>query len=523
MSAGGYTSQIERALVGALLLEPRLSVVAAGRIAAEDFLDPRHALIFETLLDLVRGSGDLVDGAIAVRDEIARLDKAGALGGDPGGFLADLVAEPGADPRLVDERVERVFELSQRRKAEVSIREKLKAVGDRTVPLGDAIADIRSALTEVEAAESRRELTPLAGAIDLVLAQMDAGYIDPGTPTGIDPFDDAISGGLKPTQLVVIAGATGSGKTSIAMQVALNAADWAKRNSKGCVLVFSFEMSADELAIRLVHQVAHFKETYRPPHGWRRSDDKVIARETMAKIRDLPFLIESEIPENVPAVEGVIARHIETHCTPSIVIVDHIGLLSVPNSKAGRTEQVGQITRGLKNLARRYKLPVLALSQLSRDVEKREDHRPVLSDLRESGTIEQDSNVVALVYRPSYYIKDIAVRNAQEEAGAEAHVIIAKNRAGQAADLEFEWIGPRYLFRTPTRYYETRNFPTDPFGGEARLTDVDPAELAAALSDDAASAHAKAEDAESIAEIAAEQSEAGDTDPEPDEADLLFG
>ena len=521
MSAGSYTAIVERAIVGAILLEPRASVIAAGRITPEDFSDPVIGLIFETLTALVRTGGEIPDGASAVKTEMARLDTLGRLGDAPDFFIASIVSDPAADPRLVDDRVSAVFEMSQRRKAEILIRDKARGIADRTIPLGDTIGTIRSALTEIEATESKTELTPLSTAIDAVVAQMEAGYIDPGTPTGIDPIDDAIAGGLKPTQLMVIAGATGSGKTSLAMQIALNAAEWAKRQQKGCVLVFSFEMNPDELAIRLVHQVSHFKEGYRPPHGWRRKEDQVLARETMTRIRDLPFLIESEISENVPAIEGVVARHIETHCAPSLVIVDHIGLLNVPNSKAGRTEQVGQITRGIKNLARRYKLPVLALSQLSRDVEKREDHRPVLSDLRESGTIEQDSNIVALVYRPSYYLKDIAVRNAQEEAGAEAHVIIAKNRAGQAADLEFEWVGPRYLFRTPDRYYEQRNFPVDPYGGgAARLTEgASPALGAGGEEVELVSA----EDRSAIAAIAAEEAESAPNEAEPDEADLLFG
>src|SRR5690606_7254811 len=143
--------------------------------------------------------------------------------------------------------------------------------------------------------------------------------------------------------------------------------------------------------------------------------------------------------------EGVIARHIAQHGKPSLVVIDHIGLLDAPGIKE-RTVAVGKITRALKNLARRLEIPVIALCQVNRQVDQREDHRPMLSDLRESGTIEHDANIIVFTYRPSYYLKP-AERQAIEEAGADAEIIIAKNRSGQVQSLDcFTWIGPRTLF-----------------------------------------------------------------------------
>jgi replicative DNA helicase len=463
MSARGIGATLERTVLGTLLLEPAGISSAAQLVAPEDFADPRHALVFEALLGLWRTNVPAID-AVSVALELERLGRLGELDGDdPQGWLAGLAAEPGIDVRLLEERCHEIGELARRRATEMALRDAIRELGSRRADLPEVIGKVRSALAEIEAQESSDVLEPLGDALEQVFAALDSGKIDPGTPTLLPPLDWAIAGGIKPTQLVTVAGATGMGKTSLATQIAINVAGWAKQHQKGAVLIFSYEMNADELGVRMVCQMADIRESFKAPHGWRHREDLEAARQAYHVIRDLPLFVITRCEDNVPAIDAVVRRYIEQHGKPSLVVVDHIGLLNAPGVRGNRTEAVGQITRGLKNMARLLEVPVLALAQLSRDVEKREDHRPQLSDLRESGTIEQDSNVVIFVYRPSYYDKNLTdeMKQALDEAGADVKLIVAKNRAGPTATLDLSWIGPRYLFQVPAEWYGRHGLPFD--------------------------------------------------------------
>jgi replicative DNA helicase len=440
-----YASSLEKSVIGLCLLDARLIGRAERDLEAEDFDDPRHRKIFTIILELGRAQRTVDIAAVALE---AR--RSGSFDDDDEAYLGSLISDPGAtDPRAFDERVRLLREESLRRQAEAALKERASESRDRTVPLSETLAAARRAIGELEATEGNEELPPIAVAADTVLDQLDRG-VSPGTPTGLPNLDDAIQGGIKPSQLVVIAGNTGSGKTSLAMQIGLLAAQWAgrRREERGYVLIFSLEMSAIELVIRMVSQVVAITDGYRPPSGF--SDrDKPKVREALARIKELPIRVEVPRRSTVDGIRASVERFIGEHGVPSLVVVDHIGLLKDPKVKGGRTEEVGSITRGLKEMAMQLDLPVLALAQLNREVGKRDDHRPQLSDLRESGSIEQDANVVALVHRPSYYLKDLEERRRLEESGAEAYVMIAKNRSGPTAEVLFEWVGPRYLFRVP--------------------------------------------------------------------------
>jgi replicative DNA helicase len=443
-----YLVSLERGLLGLCLLDPVLLRRAERHLEAADWADARHARYYAAAIELQSRGAD--PSALSVGLELRRL---GEFDPSDEAYLTELVADPGSvDPRSFDERVARVREESARRQAKALLVDGGKILDDRGAPLGESLGELRRQIGELEVKEGVEELPPIATTAEEILATLDSG-VDPGTPTGLPNLDFAIQGGIKPSQLVVIAGSTGGGKTSLATQIALLAAQWAGREkTRGWVLFFSLEMSASELVIRMVSQVVPITDGYRPPEGFSRRD-RVKVREGLTRMKALPMRIEVPRTATVAAIRGTIERHIVEHGKPALVVVDHIGLLKEPKVRGGRTEEVGMITRGLKEMAMQLNLPVVALAQLNREVGKREDHRPQLTDLRESGSIEQDANIVMLVHRPSYFLPPES-RALEEARGAEALVYIAKNRSGPTAEVRFEWVGPRYLFRLPTDWTE---------------------------------------------------------------------
>lgn len=455
-----YGLDLERSVLGICLLEPAALITAERILVPEDFADRRHARLFEVMIEMRRAGAYISPVSVGLE-----LKRRGFLDDDGEEYLTTLISNPvAADPRAIEERARLLRDESLRRIAERHLMSAAAEVRHRRTSLVEILASLRTKISELEVLSDRQELPPIAVVADELLTQLERGTMEVGTPTGLTPLDEVIAGGIKPGQMVVLAGATGSGKTSLAMEIALLSAQWAAKDpiGRGWVLVFSFEMSANELVVRLVQQVVPIVDGYRPPHGFS-NRDKPKVREAIKRIRDLPIRIETDAPRTVAGVRGAVERFILEHGRPSLVIIDHIGLMKDPAVRGGRTEEVSAITAALKTMAMQLKIPLLALAQLNREVGRREDHRPQLTDLRESGSIEQDSNIVLLVYRPSYYWKDEELKRAEEEKGAEAFVIIAKNRSGPTASLKFEWIGPRYLFRIPADWLTKHNI-SDNYG-----------------------------------------------------------
>lgn len=457
-SQADYTATLERAVLSICLLDPSSGAKAERLVQPADFLDRRHRRLFEIIGELRERAADI--SPISVGLELKRLGELEAIGEE---YLSGLAADPGVSgDKILEERCLKLREESMRRQAEQHLTSAAKAVRDRAIPLVDTLSTVRQQAGELEKIEGNIELPLISVAAEEMLEQLEKG-LSPGTPTGLGPLDDAILGGIKNTQLVVIAGSTGQGKTALAMQIALLSAQWVshKPTERGEVLVFSFEMSASELMGRLVMQVTPISDGYHAPHGFSNRDRPKV-RAAIARIHDLPLRIDSSVRPTVGAVRGAVERFILQHeLHPSLVIVDHIGLMHDPAVRGGRTEEMGAITGALKTMAMQLQIPLLVMAQLNREVGKRDDHVPQLTDLRESGTIEQDANVVMLVHRPSYYNKDLEQRALEEAKGADAFIYIAKQRSGPPATIHFDWIGPRFLFRIRPEWLERHAIPED--------------------------------------------------------------
>ncbi len=270
-----------------------------------------------------------------------------------------------------------------------------------------------------------------------------------GVPTGLRDLDDKL-GGLHQSDLIIIAGRPSMGKTSLATNIAFNAAQKLQETGKkSSIAFFSLEMSSEQLSTRIISEQARISSN--DIRRGRISDDQFDKfLETSKNISELPLYIDETPAISIAALSNR-ARRIKRLFGLDMIVVDYIQLMrGTTFNKDGRVQEISQITQGLKAIAKELSVPVVALSQLSRQVEQRDDHKPQLADLRESGSIEQDADVVMFVYREGYYLqrkepREATVEHAEWQAKMNevahlAQIIIGKQRHGPIGNvtLEFE-------------------------------------------------------------------------------------
>ena len=269
-----------------------------------------------------------------------------------------------------------------------------------------------------------------------------------GVPTGLTDLDDRL-GGLHKSDLLIIAGRPSMGKTALATNIAFNAAKKIQEDGrKSTIAFFSLEMSSEQLSTRILAEQSRIKSNdIRRGRISEEQFDKFI--ETSKNISELPLYIDETPAISIAALSNR-ARRIKRLYGLDMVVVDYIQLMKASNFREGRVQEISEITQGLKALAKELSVPVLALSQLSRAVESRDIKKPQLSDLRESGSIEQDADVVMFVYREAYYLEKLEPRPAtvehaewqskMNEISNLAEILIGKQRHGPTGNimLEFE-------------------------------------------------------------------------------------
>ena len=269
-----------------------------------------------------------------------------------------------------------------------------------------------------------------------------------GVPTGLKDLDDRL-GGLHKSDLLIIAGRPSMGKTALATNIAFNASKKIQDdNRQSCVAFFSLEMSSEQLSTRILAEQSRIKSN--DIRRGRISEDQFDKfLETSKNIAELPLYIDETPAISIAALSNR-ARRIKRIHGLDLIVVDYIQLMRATNTKDGRVQEISEITQGLKAIAKELSVPVVALSQLSRAVEQRDDKKPQLSDLRESGSIEQDADVVMFVYREAYYLerkepRPATVEHAEwqakmNEVSSLAEIIIGKQRHGPTGNimLEFE-------------------------------------------------------------------------------------
>ncbi|PWH20624.1 MAG: replicative DNA helicase [Ardenticatenia bacterium] len=406
----------EEAVLGALLIDPDAILRIATFLQPNDFYVPRHRAIFQAILDLYerREPADLV----TLIDELERRGQLASVGG--AAFLTELI---NATPTSIHVEyyariVERTAVLRRLIQAATEI---AKLAYQDTEDVDSVVDQAESLIFAVSEKRIARDLVPIRHVLDRYYDHIEylmqhQGEMA-GIPTGLVDLDKLL-GGLQRSDLIIIAGRPGMGKTSLALSIALQAARrWKKR-----IAIFSLEMSSEQVAQRLISAETGI-DAQRLRLGQIHEDEFNIFVEATQLLSDVPIFID-----DTPAISAMEmrakARRLHAEHGLDLIIVDYLQLMrGEPGSDGNRVQEISFISRALKSLARELNVPVVALSQLSRAVEARQDKRPMLSDLRESGSIEQDADVVIFVYRDVEYNPDTEFPNLAE-------IRVAKHRSG---------------------------------------------------------------------------------------------
>jgi replicative DNA helicase len=447
-----HNLEAEQALLGALLFDNAAYERLPDSLQGRHFYEPFHQRLFEAVEDHVR-KGMLAE-PIVLMERFKRDPAFEELGGLR--YLADLVdrAPPAANAA---DYARVVFDLALRR-------ELIRIGGDiaKAAHDGDPEKDGRDqieiaeqqlyALAEGGAANATGFVPfadALTGAVKMTAEayERDGGLA--GTSTGLIDLDRQI-GGLHPSDLIILAGRPSMGKTALATNIAFNIArnyafepqaDGTRKTVRGGVVAFySLEMSSEQLALRILADVSGVSGD-KLRKGEIDAREYAAVRDAAIEIQDSPLYIDATGGLSIAKLTAR-ARRLKRQVGLDLIVVDYLQLVTASEHKQGqgRVQEVSEITMGLKALAKELSVPVIALSQLSRQVEQREDKRPQLSDLRESGSIEQDADIVMFVYRESYYLGRAEPREGTEEhlkwqedmdrvAGV-AECIIGKQRHG---------------------------------------------------------------------------------------------
>ena len=416
----------EQSVLGAMLLSKDAIADVVEIVRGHDFYRPAHETIFDTIIDLY-GRGDPAD-AITVAAELTRRGELGRVGGAP--YLHTLTASV---PTAAN--AEYYADIVRER----AILRRLVEAGTRIVQMGygsdgdvDDIVD--RAQAEVYSVTDRRTSEDYAvlseimeGALDEIEAIGSRGGAMVGVPTGFEDLD-RLTNGLHPGQLIIVAARPGLGKSTLGLDFARAAAI---RNHLASV-IFSLEMTRNQITMRLLSAEArvalhHMRTGQMSDDDWNR-----IARRT-GEVSSAPLFIDDSPNMSMMEIRAK-SRRLKQRHDLRLLIVDYLQLMQSPKRVESRQVEVAEFSRSLKLLAKELEIPVVALSQLNRSPEQRADKKPMLSDLRESGSIEQDSDMVILLHREDAYEKE------SPRAG-EADLIVAKHRNGPTATITVAFQG----------------------------------------------------------------------------------
>lgn len=450
--------EAEQSLIGSVLFDNKVLEDLPTNFATRHFFDPLHASIFDACIFLI-DNGRLAD-PLTLKSYLKQDD-----------LQRDMDIE-----KYLSELREGVVSLSKAKfyAEEIRncyVRRSLIRIGDELInksvnPTIDVTPDQEISNTEEQLYNLAEKDQINSGPLDFksVLAsatnQINEAYNRKGKLSGIDTGFSGLNrqlGGLNKSDLLVLAGRPAMGKTALATNIGFNAAKSSKLEKNESILIFSLEMSAEQLAQRILAEQSTIDS-----HKLRSGDlnetefSKLVS--TQNDILNLPFFIDDTPAISVGQIASRARRLKRTHGL-SLIIIDYIQLIqgSKASEAQGRVQEVSNITRGLKSLAKELNVPILALSQLSRAVEQREDKRPILADLRESGSIEQDADVVMFVYREEYYLdkseptqrdnenqesfneRFLKWQDRRNMAEGKAEIIISKQRHGPTGIVQVQF------------------------------------------------------------------------------------
>ena len=439
-----HSVEAEQAVLGGLLLDPQAWDSVADGVVADDFYRPDHRLIFTAIGELA-GEAKPCD-VVTVSQQLERTGKLEGAGGLA--YLSSIARDTptAANVRAYADIVRERSLLRQLIRAGTDIvsavfnndGETARSLVDRAEQKVFEIAE--GTFRKRDGAVAVRTLLP--GVID----QIDEWHNNPdklrGLPTGFTEFDK-LTGGLRGGDLIIVAGRPSMGKTTLAVNMAEYAA--VNPNTRAAVAIFSMEMPSEQVITRMLSSIGGVPlQNLRS--GRISDDDWVRITSATSQLSEAKIFID-ETPALSPTELRARARRIKREHGLDLIVVDYLQLMQVPGNKENRATEIGEISRGLKVLAKELTCPVIALSQLNRGVEQRENKKPVMSDLRESGSIEQDADMILLIYREEVYDRQTTKKGIAE-------IDLVKHRNGEIGTfvLTFQGQFTRFANYVPDAY-----------------------------------------------------------------------
>ena len=426
-----HSIEAEQAVLGGLMLAPEAYDRINDKLTANDFYRRDHQLIYRAIAELAeknrpfdavtlgewfesQGHMDLVAGGAYLVELASTTPSAANIAA-----YAEIVRDKAVMRQLIEVGTEIVNDAFQ---PEGKESDEMLAIAEQKV---FAIAE--------QGARGRTDFVAmndaLKDAFEVLRVRSESGGTVTGLPTGYTEFD-MMTAGLQPTDLVILAARPAMGKTTFA----LNIAEYAAIKSKKAVAVFSMEMSAGQLAMRLISSVGRINAT-RLRTGQLEDEDWSRVTSAIRILKDQAKVFIDDTPGLSPDVLRSKARRLKREHDLGLIVIDYLQLMSVPGNNENRATEISEISRSLKGLAKELNVPVIALSQLNRSLETRTDKRPVMADLRESGAIEQDADMIVFIYRDDYYNKETS-----PDKGL-AEIIIGKQRSGPTGSFKLRFFG----------------------------------------------------------------------------------
>ncbi|MBS4534417.1 replicative DNA helicase [Clostridium sp. D2Q-14] len=431
--------EAEQSVLGAMILDKDAIISATEILRAEDFYKEANGEIYETILEIYNRN-EPVD-LITLSEELRKRDTLEAVGGV--GYLTDL-----SDGVSTTANIKSYCEIVE----EKSLLRRLIKASNEIISEGykddkeiESIIDLaEKRIFEITQRKSHEGFTPMKTVLMETLSRIEemaqSGGELTGISTGFIDLDNKTSG-LQKSNLILVAARPSMGKTAFSVNIAQNSA----MMGKTIVAIFSLEMSKGQLVQRMLSAEAHI-EVQKIISGDLSEDEWVRLSKAMGPLAQANIYID-DTPAISLAEMKAKCRKLKIEQGLDLVMIDYLQLMSGDGKNENRQQEISKISRGLKEMARELDIAVVALSQLSRAPELRSDHRPIMSDLRESGAIEQDADVVMMLYRDEYYHLDTEKKNIGE-------VIITKQRNGPTGTVELVWMGQFTKFLNMEKYRE---------------------------------------------------------------------
>jgi replicative DNA helicase len=435
-AAGGrvppHNLEAEASVLGSLMLDRNAIVRVADFLRPEDFYLDHHAQVYRAALNLY-DRADPID-LLTLAAELETMRVLERIGGQA--FLAEL--QSGVPTAANVEYYGHLVEEGATKRKLIGAGSRITALGfDESTPASQALDTAESVIFNIAEGRITQDFVALKDILKTTWDQIEQIHKDSsvisGVPSGFNDLD-AKTGGFQKSDLIIIAARPGIGKTSLT----LNIAQHASIQYKIPVAIFSLEMSEQQLVTRLLCSEASV-DSYRLRTGLLKDAEWPRIAQAMGALSEAQIYIDDSPSISVMEMRTK-ARRLKSANNLGLIIVDYLQLMQGRNQE-NRVQEVSDISRSLKSLARELQIPVIACSQLSREPEKRPDHRPLLSDLRESGTLEQDADLVLFIFRERFYNDNIA-----EDRRNVAEIILAKHRNGPTGKIELMFIDEQTKF-----------------------------------------------------------------------------